>query len=169
MRLVPEGPPGRVFLPEEVDSRDEAAMDIVIGVAARTRKEGLPPFGCLVTNEAGLVLALTWGTGTRLDPTAHSEVSAIKLACERSRGLLYGCTLYSTHEPCPMCCGAIVHAKLARMVWGSARADLPALFAPRLVPPHVRLTDTETPPRLDRARERECVALFGGMTRWDHA
>ena len=54
------------------------------------------------------------------DPTAHAEVLAITAACETlGRKWLEGCTLYVTLEPCPMCAGAIVWARLDRVVFGA--------------------------------------------------
>ena len=54
------------------------------------------------------------------DPTAHAEIIAITAACETlGQKFLTGCTLYVTLEPCPMCAGAIVHARLNRLVFGA--------------------------------------------------
>ena len=54
------------------------------------------------------------------DPTAHAEIIAITAACETlGQKFLTGCTLYVTLEPCPMCAGAIVHARLDRLVFGA--------------------------------------------------
>jgi len=54
------------------------------------------------------------------DPTAHAEIIAITAACDTlGQKLLTDCTLYVTLEPCPMCAGAIVHARLDRLVFGA--------------------------------------------------
>jgi tRNA(adenine34) deaminase len=54
------------------------------------------------------------------DPTAHAEIIAITAACETlGQKFLTDCTLYVTLEPCPMCAGAIVHARLDRLVFGA--------------------------------------------------
>jgi tRNA(adenine34) deaminase len=54
------------------------------------------------------------------DPTAHAEIIAITAACETlGEKFLTGCTLYVTLEPCPMCAGAMVHARLDRLVFGA--------------------------------------------------
>ncbi len=58
-------------------------------------------------------------TRAACDPTAHAEILAIRAAAAELGYLrLVGCTLYTTVEPCFMCAGAIVHARLARVVWG---------------------------------------------------
>jgi tRNA(adenine34) deaminase len=56
-----------------------------------------------------------------VDPTAHAEVLALREAA-RTRGnyRLTGATLYATMEPCPMCCGALLHARIGRVVYGAA-------------------------------------------------
>ena len=54
------------------------------------------------------------------DPTAHAEIIAITAACETlGEKVLSDCTLYVTLEPCPMCAGAIVHARIPRLVFGA--------------------------------------------------
>lgn len=58
---------------------------------------------------------------TRFDPTAHAEMVAIRDACDRiGAWRLLDCTLYVTLEPCPMCAGAIVQARVKRVVYGTA-------------------------------------------------
>jgi tRNA(adenine34) deaminase len=69
--------------------------------------------------EHGLVMGRAHNrTRSRCDPTAHAEILAIRAAARRLGYLrLPGCALYTTVEPCFMCAGAIVHARLARVVW----------------------------------------------------
>ena len=55
------------------------------------------------------------------DPTAHAEVLALREAAEKLGNYrLTGATLYATVEPCPMCCGAVLNARVARVVYGAA-------------------------------------------------
>jgi len=85
------------------------------------------PFGAVVV-KAGRVI----GRGHNRvilgnDPTAHAEMVAIRDACRRLKGFdLRGAALYSTCEPCPMCFGAILWARLDRLVFGSSRHDAAA-------------------------------------------
>ena len=75
-----------------------------------------PPGG---PGEHGLVVGRAHNRTRSLgDPTAHAEILAIRAAAQELRyQRLVGCTLYTTVEPCFMCAGAIVHARLARVVW----------------------------------------------------
>ena len=103
---------------------DEYYMDRALALARLAADEGDIPVGALVADEDGRVI----GEGRnrrRLehDPTAHAEVVALREAA-RSRGAwnLSGCTLYVTLEPCPMCAGALVQARVSRLVYGCTDA-----------------------------------------------
>ena len=78
------------------------------------------PVGCVVVDKQGEIVAS--GRNRReqdQDPTAHAEIVALRLAAaQRGHWRLTGCTLYVTLEPCPMCAGAIVNARLERLVFG---------------------------------------------------
>src|SRR5580704_4341263 len=79
------------------------------------------PIGCVLVDEAGTVIA----TGRNVreaeqDPTGHAEVVALRSAAKaRGRWRLDGTTLYVTLEPCPMCAGALVNARVRRVVFGA--------------------------------------------------
>ena len=80
------------------------------------------PVGAVIVSADGEVLAVA-GNRTRRDhdPTAHAEILAIRqaaLALGQER--LAGCSLYVTLEPCAMCAGALVHARLARVIYGAS-------------------------------------------------
>lgn len=120
------------------------------------------PFGCVIVY-AGGAIASGYGTGSDLDPTRHSEIVAIREACAfLETANLSGCALYSTHEPCTMCAGAIVHAKLSRVVWGSDRDDLPMLFRTReFGGARTIFTDTTHPVEYEaHVLQRDCIKLF---------
>ena len=82
---------------------------------------GEVPVGAVVVLEGVIVGAGCNQVITNSDPTAHAEVMAIRGA-GRTFGnyRLEGCTLYSTLEPCAMCAGAILHARIARLVYAAA-------------------------------------------------
>jgi tRNA(adenine34) deaminase len=140
----------------------ENAMKFAIKLAQLAHETGERPFGCVILDPEGAVIGKGSGTGSDLDPTDHSELQAIREACEYMGGLLQGCTLVSTHEPCMMCTGAILHSKVSAVVWGSSRVDLPQLFRPyRDCGIMRRFNDTTHPPQLhpDVLRQ-QCVDLF---------
>lgn len=143
--------------PDEIDRH---WMGFAVAEGAYSAECGERPFGCLIVRN-GIVIAKGWGSESPTDPIRHSEIGAIQEACERVGGLLQGCTLYSTHEPCTLCCGAIAHSKLSRVVYGSARADLPLLFRQRWISAEDLLADTSNPPQVVSGILRdECIALF---------
>jgi tRNA(adenine34) deaminase len=83
---------------------------------------GRPIFALVVQN--GEIRGLGSNkAGADNDPSAHAEVSAIRDACSKLKSLdLTGCTLYSPLEPCPMCLGTILEARLDRLVLGARHA-----------------------------------------------
>ena len=79
---------------------------------------GEVPVGAIVVDGGR---ALGWGGNAKAaDPTAHAEVQAIRMAAATRGGWnLSGCTLYVTLEPCPMCAGACVNARVSRVIFGA--------------------------------------------------
>ena len=103
---------------------DERYMQEAIRLAEEAAGAGEVPVGAVVVRDGRI---LGRGRNRReqgKDPLAHAEVEAIREAC-RAVGdwRLSGCTLYVTLEPCPMCAGAIVSARLDRVVYGAADTD----------------------------------------------
>ncbi|MFA7621829.1 MAG: tRNA adenosine(34) deaminase TadA [Aminobacteriaceae bacterium] len=96
---------------------DEHFMRLALDEASRVAERGDVPIGALVVSE-GRVLSSA-GNRKDDDPTAHAEVLAIRrAAASLGRWNLNDCTLFVTAEPCPMCAGAIVLARLQRLVFG---------------------------------------------------
>ena len=89
--------------------------------AARAYEAGEVPVGAVIVRE-GQIIARAFNQVELLkDATAHAEMLAITQAEEMAGDWrLTDCTLYVTKEPCPMCAGAIVHARLARVVFGAS-------------------------------------------------
>lgn len=102
--------------------RDYAAwMELALEAARRTGKSADVPIGAVVVGPDGTVLGTGWNereaTG---DPTAHAEVLAIRRAAALlGEWRLEGCTLVVTLEPCSMCAGASVLARIPRVVFGA--------------------------------------------------
>lgn len=95
-------------------------MQSALALAQRASAEGEVPVGAVLV-VAGRIVGEGWNRpiGT-LDPTAHAEIMALRDAAARVGNYrLCDSTLYVTLEPCPMCAGAIVHARVARVVYGA--------------------------------------------------
>ena len=96
-------------------------MRQALAEAALAEAEGELPVGCVIVKDDAVVARAHNTCEATRDATAHAELLAIQQA---SRALgdwrLSGCTLYATLEPCPMCAGAIVQARVGRLVYGAA-------------------------------------------------
>jgi len=95
-------------------------MQLALAEAEIAFREDEVPIGAVVVGPDGEILARAHNrTRADSDPTAHAEVLALRAAA-RTSGYqrLDGCTLFTTVEPCFMCAGALVHARIARVVFG---------------------------------------------------
>lgn len=99
---------------------DEAWMAEALREARRGLAAGEVPVGAVVVVDGRVVARAHNAPITMTDPTAHAEVLALRAAGrELGNYRLPGATLYVTLEPCVMCCGALVHARIARLVYGA--------------------------------------------------
>ncbi len=103
------------------ESSDEHFMRRALHLAECARREGEVPIGALIV-QGGEVVGEGWNRPiAATDPTAHAEISALRAAARHLGNYrLPDCTLYVTLEPCAMCAGALVHARIARLVFGAA-------------------------------------------------
>ena len=101
--------------------RDEQWMQHALRLACRAEAAGEVPVGAVLVR-ADALYAEGWNqTIAASDPTAHAEIVAIREAARRLGNYrLPGSTLYVTLEPCPMCAGAIVHARIDRLVFAAS-------------------------------------------------
>jgi len=90
--------------------------------ADKSFAEGEVPVGAVVADAGGLIIARAHNQPVSLnDPTAHAEILALRSAGSAYRNYrLEGFTLVVTMEPCPMCMGAAVHARVARLIFGAS-------------------------------------------------
>ncbi|MBV9242085.1 MAG: nucleoside deaminase [Acidobacteria bacterium] len=96
-------------------------MFMAIHFAREAERRGEVPIGAVVVDADGNVLASGSNQTIRtVDPTAHAEIVALRIAATRLGNYrLTGCTVYTTIEPCAMCAGALVNARIARLVYGA--------------------------------------------------
>ena len=138
---------------------DEPFMNLALAEAKKAEASGEVPVGAVIVVE-GAVIARAFNQPIGLsDPTAHAEIGAIREAC---RGVgnyrLSGATMYCTVEPCMMCAGAMIHARLSRLVFGTP--DPKAGSAGSI---YNVLTDPRLNHRVEVVsgiREEECAALL---------
>ncbi|HET7370054.1 MAG TPA: tRNA adenosine(34) deaminase TadA [Gammaproteobacteria bacterium] len=99
---------------------DEAFMRRALELAERAETDGEVPVGAVLVKD-GEIVGEGWNhpIGAH-DPTAHAEIAALRAGAQALANYrLPGTTLYVTLEPCAMCAGAIVHARVARLVFGA--------------------------------------------------
>ncbi len=103
-----------------VSPDDIAGMEAALDEARQAASIGEVPVGAAVLREGTVVVRAHNETVRRRDPTAHAELLAVQQALSRLRADRLGdCTLYVTLEPCAQCAGAIVLAKVGRVVFGA--------------------------------------------------
>jgi tRNA(adenine34) deaminase len=100
---------------------DEEAMGLALDEARAAAAAGDVPVGAVLLDPDGAVVAVARNERELIgDPTAHAEVLALRGAAAALGGWrLAGCTLVVTLEPCPMCAGALVAARIGRVVFGA--------------------------------------------------
>lgn len=122
-RQVEPGDPAATARTDERAARDAFWMGFALAEAREAELAGEVPIGAIVVYEDQIV-----GRGHNSpiglnDPTAHAEMLALRSAARRLGNYrLSGATLYATIEPCAMCAGALVHARVARLVYGAMDA-----------------------------------------------
>ncbi|MCD8008863.1 MAG: nucleoside deaminase [Clostridiales bacterium] len=142
---------------------EERYMTAALALAREAATHGDIPVGCVVVRDGEIV-----GRGCNRrellgDATAHAEVEAIRDTCRRlGNWRLSGCALYVTLEPCPMCAGAIINARLDAVVYGAANpkagccGSVLSLFQERF---------NHRPAVYGGVLEGECAALLGEFFR----
>ena len=138
---------------------DDEYMDLALAEARKAEAAGEVPVGAIIVS-GGVVAGRGFNQPiSSNDPTAHAEVVALREAARHQRNYrLAGATLYCTVEPCVMCAGAIVHARVARLVFGTPDPKAGAAGS---------IYNVLTDPRLNHqvdvitgVREDECAALL---------
>nr|WP_280190178.1 tRNA adenosine(34) deaminase TadA [Delftia sp. PS-11]KAJ8744711.1 tRNA adenosine(34) deaminase TadA [Delftia sp. PS-11] len=133
------------FVPQQAG--DEAWMHLALEQARAAARAGEVPVGAIVVKDGAIVGRGCNAPVAHGDPTAHAEVLALRDAARQLGNYrLDGCTLYVTLEPCTMCSGAMLHARLDRVVYGAAEPRTGAagsvldVFALPQINHHTRVT-----------------------------
>ncbi len=139
---------------------EEGPMALALHEAREAGARGEVPVGAVVLSPDGTVLSREGNRVQALhDAAAHAELLALRAASARLRSpRLTGCTLVSSLEPCPMCAGAAVHFRVARLLFGAYDPKGGAVeHGPRL---YHRPDCLHRPEVIGGIRERECAALL---------
>ena len=99
---------------------DEKWMNLALEEATKAQEANEIPVGAIIINNNKIIETSHNQSIMRNDPTAHAEILLLKKAGERQKNYrLIGTTLYVTLEPCAMCLGAMMHARIKRVVFGA--------------------------------------------------
>ncbi|WP_411275045.1 nucleoside deaminase [Daejeonella sp.] len=103
----------------------EKFMRLAIRVSEGNVRSALGgPFGAVVVKDGKMVARSANKVTTTLDPTAHAEISAIRMACKKLKTYdLSGCVIYTSCEPCPMCLSAIYWAHIDKIFYANTKQD----------------------------------------------
>jgi tRNA(adenine34) deaminase len=145
--------------PGEDAARSERLMGLALERAREAEGHGDVPIGAVIARDGEPLASAGNERELRADPTAHAEILAIRAAAKALGGWrLPGTTLYVTLEPCPMCAGAIVLARIPEVVYGAPDPKAGAAGS---------VLDVLTEPALNHrplvtggVREAECAALL---------
>jgi len=115
---------------EQLNIEDEIWMRHALSLAKKAGEEGEVPVGAVVVRD-GIVLGEAWNRPIgNCDPSAHAEVNALRAAAQTEKNYrLPGATLYVTIEPCTMCAGALIHSRVARVVFGATESKAGAVVS----------------------------------------
>jgi len=104
----------------EVTASDREFMTAALAEAHQAAERGEVPVGAVLVFDNRIVARAGNRTISECDPTAHAEIVALREASQTLENYrLPGATLYVTIEPCAMCCGAMIQARIARLVYGA--------------------------------------------------
>jgi len=125
------------------------------------------PFGAVVVKDGKLVAKSANLVTTTNDPTAHAEVSAIRLACtELNTFDLSGCVIYTSCEPCPMCLGAIYWARIGKIYYANTKVDADAIgFSDKFIYDELDLPQQDRNLPVEQLMREDALAAFNLWTK----
>ena len=150
---------------------DADFMRLAIESARAALDSGQSPFGAVIARDGQVLAASHNEVWEQVDPTAHAEVTAIRLACKKlGKVKLDGCTIYSTTEPCPMCFSAIHWACLGQVIFGTFIADVAKRgFNELFIPSRKMKREGKSPVRIKSGfMKKECLELLKAWDKQDN-
>lgn len=158
------------FHPSQLNRDDSFYMQLAYNEAIRSWEEDEVPIGALITHNGQIIASAHNAVDSLKDPTAHAEILAITQAANAiGDWRLNECTLYVTKEPCPMCSGAAIMARLERVVFAFEDPKMGCLggaHATHLLP-HLNHKLQVTPGILRDPCHQLVRAFFAGKRRQD--
>lgn len=145
----------------------EKFMNIAIEEAKNSFKEGNKGFGALVEKNGKIIAKAHDTEVTDLDPSGHAEMNVIREVSKKCGKDLTGCVIISTHEPCPMCTGALIWAKVSEIVYGASIRDSMKLGR-RVINLSCREIIERSPWRIkikEGILKKECLKLYNNEIR----
>lgn len=104
-----------------MDMNDEKFMRLALELAQQAALVGEVPVGAIIVKDGEIIGRGSNAPIAKHDPTAHAEILALRDAAHRIGNYrLVGCDLYVTLEPCLMCVGAMLHARISRVIFGAS-------------------------------------------------
>lgn len=138
---------------------DELFMALALEEARLAAAEGEVPVGAVLVKDGEIITRAHNRVEQTRDPTAHAEVLALRQGAEAlNNRRLSGCTLYVTVEPCAMCAGAAVNARLGRIVFGAHEDKTGCCGSMLDLTDHMFLCSVEA---CGGVLAKECAALMG--------
>ena len=119
----------------QVDEKDIYFMRIALQEAREAQKQNEVPVGAVIIDQNGIILSRAGNRSiVNCDPSGHAEMIAIREAGKNSDNYrLPNTTLYATIEPCVMCTGAMIHARISRLVFGARDPKAGAVVSQYLI------------------------------------
>lgn len=113
----------------QITEREKRYLEKAISLSRTGMRSGKGgPFGCIIVKGDEIIGEGVNQVTSSNDPTAHAEVVAIRMACEKlGTYQLTDCEIYTSCEPCPMCLGAIYWARPARVIYANTRSEAAAI------------------------------------------
>lgn len=145
-----------------MDHPNKDIMNRAIKLAQEKYKDGGHAVAAIIIKDDEIISEAYTTVRRDIDPTAHAEINAIRIAAKQLGNKLIDCYLYTTYEPCPMCTSAAIWAKMKGIIYGASRDDQTKEHPWRVYVPASEIINRGTP-KLELVEEfmrEECKGLL---------